>query len=246
MDKTKIYEKYLFESKSIGNLEFFLDEETFTPTQTTTSIINASLNLINDGDKILDLGCGCGIVAIIIAKLNDKSVSLCASDISNTVNEIVTLNSEKHNVEIEVRKSDIFSSWSGSKFDTIINDISGVAEEVANISPWFNNISCDTGAGGDNLINKVLEESPDFLNENGKLIFPVISFSNENKILNLADEIYGNVKLLKKDYWPAPKELLDNISLLRKLKKEGLILFDEKFGSVIGYTAVYEASLSSN
>ena len=49
------------------------------------------------------------------------------------------------------------------------------------------------------------------------------------------------MKLLKKDYWPAPKELLENIELLRKLKKKGLISFEEKFGSVIGYTAVYEA-----
>ena len=51
------------------------------------------------------------------------------------------------------------------------------------------------------------------------------------------------MKLVKKDFWPAPKELLDNIDLLRHLKNEGLILFEEKFGSVIGYTAVYEASL---
>lgn len=235
--------EYLFENKSVGNFEFFIDEDTFIPTQTTTSIINHSRTLINDGDKVLDLGCGCGIVAIIIANLNNKNFSLYASDISNTVEEIVNLNAKKHNVEIDVRRSDIFNAWKGFKFNTIINDISGVAEEVAKISPWFNNISCDTGAGGDNLINKVLKQSPDFLHKNGKLVFPIISFSNEKEIIKLAGEIYGDVKLVKKDFWPAPKELLDNIDLLRHLKNEGLILFEEKFGSVIGYTAVYEASL---
>ena len=240
MNATK---KHLFKNKSIGDFEFFIDDETFIPTQTTTSIIDSSLKLINDGDKILDLGCGCGIVAIIIANLKSKNLSVCASDISNTVEEIVKLNAEKHNVKIEVRRSDIFEAWSGFKFNTIINDISGVAEEVAKISPWFNNISCATGIGGDNLINKVLRESPDFLHKNGKLIFPIISFSNEKEILKLANQIYGDVKLLKKDFWPAPIELIENINILNKLKGEGLISFEEKFGSVIGYTAVYEASI---
>ena len=67
--------------------------------------------------------------------------------------------------------------------------------------------------------------------------------SNENEIINLAKKVYSDVKLLKKDLWPAPKELLDNIDLLRRLKADGLVSFEEKFGSVIAYTAVYEASL---
>ena len=237
------FQKYSFQNKSIGDFEFFVDKETFRPTQTTTSIINSSSTAINNGDKILDLGCGCGIVGIIIAHINTENFKLFASDISSTVEEIVKLNAEKHNVNIEVKKSDIFRAWNGYKFNIIINDISGVAEQIAKISPWFDNISCNTGVGGDNLINKVLKQSPDFLHKNGKLIFPIISFSNEKEILKLANDIYGNVKLVKKDFWPAPRELIENISLLRQLKDEGLISFEEKFGSVIGYTAVYEASL---
>lgn len=107
------YKKYLFKDKIIGEYDFFVDEDTFTPTQTTTSIINSSLELVDNGDKILDLGCGCGIVGIIIAKKTNKNFSLYASDISNTVEDIVKLNATKHNVNIEVRKSDIFDSWNG-------------------------------------------------------------------------------------------------------------------------------------
>jgi methylase of polypeptide subunit release factors len=230
-------------NKKTGDFKFYLDDNTFIPTQTTSAITEAAIETINTSSKVLDLGCGCGIVAILLSKNLPFTLDLYASDLSDTVEEIVNMNAAKHNVEIDVRKSDIFETWYGFKFNTIINDISGVAEEVAKISPWFDNISCDSGAGGDKLINKVLKQSPDFLHDNGKLIFPIISFSNENEILKAANKIYGSVRLLKKDFWPAPKELSDNIALLKSLKKEGLVSFDEKFGTVVGYTSVYEASL---
>lgn len=239
----KIFE---WNNKKTGDFKFYLDDNTFIPTQTTSAITEAAIETINTPSKVLDLGCGCGIVAILLSKNLPFTLDLYASDLSDTVEEIVNMNAAKHNVEIDVRKSDIFETWHGFKFNTIINDISGVAEEVAKISPWFDNISCDSGAGGDKLINKVLKQSPDFLHDNGKLIFPIISFSNENEILKAANKMYGSVRLLKKDFWPAPKELSDNIDLLKSLKEEGLVSFDEKFGTVVGYTSVYEASLLGN
>ena len=99
------YQKYAFKSKSIGDFEFFIDEETFTPTQTTTSIINSSLTMINNEDKILDLGCGCGIVGIIIANLNNKNFKLFASDISSNAGDGMTKKghtNNKNNNEIHV------------------------------------------------------------------------------------------------------------------------------------------------
>ncbi len=229
-----------FSDKDLGNFEFKIDNNTFVPTHTSNLIIKSALKIIKNEDmSILDLGCGCGVVAIIISKLTKANLNLFASDISDTVEGVVNENSLTHGISINVRKSDIFNAWSGHKFDLIINDISGVASEIAKISPWFKNISCEAGKDGDLLVNKVISDSAEYLNDNGKLIFPIISFSNKESILNMARSKFNNVELMMKQDWPAPNEMLKSEVLLKKLKKDGCIDYKFSFGKLIGYTEVY-------
>ena len=71
-----------------------------------------------------------------------------------------------------MKKKVMFYAWDDHKFDLIINDISGVAQDIAKISPWFKNISCEAGKGRDLLVNKVISESAEYLNDNGKIDIP--------------------------------------------------------------------------
>ncbi len=229
-----------FSDKDLGSFKFKIDNSTFVPTHTSNLIIKSALKIIKNEDmSILDLGCGCGVVAIIISRLAKANLNLFASDISDSVEDVVNENSLTHSVSINVRKSDIFDAWDDHKFDLIINDISGVAQDIAKISPWFKNISCEAGKGGDLLVNKVISESAEYLNDNGKLIFPIISFSNKESILNKARSRFNNVELIMKQDWPVPNEMLESKILLEELKKDGYIDYKFSFGKLIGYTEVY-------
>jgi cyclopropane fatty-acyl-phospholipid synthase-like methyltransferase len=230
---------YLFKDKVLGNYNFLLDNQTFLPTQTSNCIIHAALKVLDKPSSVLDLGCGCGIVAILVAKHSTYEMNLSASDLSETVIDVVNKNAKEYGVTIDVRKSDIFNAWEQEKFDLIINDISGIAEEVALISPWFKNISCEAGEGGNLLVDSVIDNAHKYLNKDGKLVFPVISFSNKEAILGKAKSTYMNVDLVERQEWPAPQEMLENIELLEKLKIKGLIDYELKFGKIIGYTEIY-------
>lgn len=231
--------KYIFKDKVLGNYSLLLDEQTFVPTQTSSCIIHSALKVINKNSSVLDLGCGCGVVAILIAKHSAYELNLSASDLSETVKDIVKKNSEEYDVSINVKKSDIFSAWEQENFDYIINDISGVAMEIASISPWFNNVSCKTGEGGNLLVNEVIDNAHKHLNQDGKLIFPVISFSNKEAILEKANSTFKNVDLVERQEWPAPRPMLEHIDILERLKNKGFIDYKIKFGQIIGYTEIY-------
>ena len=233
--------KYIFKDKLLGNYNFELDDQTFVPTQTSNCIIHASLKVIDKPSSILDLGCGCGVVAILKAKHAKYDINLSASDLSDTVEVVVKKNAKEYGMNIDVRQSNIFDAWEKKNFDLIINDISGVAEEIALISPWFKNISCEAGEGGNLLVNSVIDNAHKHLNPDGKLIFPVISFSNKEAILDKAKDIFNNVELVERQEWPAPQEMIQNIDILERLKEKGLIDYKLSFGKVIGYTEIYSA-----
>ena len=213
----------------------------FAPTATSDFLISAVAASIDKVDKLLDMGCGNGIVGIALSKLNKANTIYC-SDISTEAIKIAKLNIKLNNCEGEVVNSNIFSNWHGYKFDIIVDDISGISEEVAKLSSWFENVPCDAGIDGTANIEEVLNDARNFLNNSGKIFFPVISLSNTRKILNIANKNFKNIKKISHNKWYLPKELSSNLNLLEKLKKDGCIDYCQKFGELICWTDIYSAN----
>jgi len=221
-------------------------EKVFTPTGTTESVIEAVLENNKEKKKTLDLGCGCGVIGLSLFIHGLINEPLYASDLSETAIEDVIKNAKKKSCEIVAKKSNLFSEWKNKKFEMIVCTVSQIAEEVAPISPWFNSTDCATGAGGDKLINEVIENIEKHASENGcKFYFPVISLSDVNSIILHAQKFFKNLKKVKRRNWPLPETMLGKIDFLRKLKKENKVDFKERFGVVICYTEVYQATLDS-
>ena len=91
----------------------------------------------------------------------------------------------------------MFGPWKNKKFDLIVESVSAISEPVANRSPWYNkNIPCHAGIDGTKLVNEILLKAKNYLKKDGKIIFPIVSFSKKEKIINLAKKNYKKVKLL--------------------------------------------------
>ncbi len=127
----------------------------------------------------------------------------------------------------------------------IIDDVSGIAEPVARISPWFGEaIPCSSGSDGSDLTRAVLREAGLHLRPNGVLFFPVISLSSRARILAEARAHFGDVCLVASQSWRLPDQMLPQISFLRRLQNEGSIDFREMLGMVVCSTEIYSARLS--
>ncbi len=71
------------------------------------------------------------------------------------------------------------------KFDYIISDIAAIADEVANISPWYKNCINNAGADGTKNVIEFLKNANSHLNKNGAIIFPIISLYKKKNNFNL-------------------------------------------------------------
>ena len=215
----------------------------FSPTDTTKILAKSVINSINSPGKILDLGCGSGIVGLLLWKFGLVKDCLYLSDVSeNAVNNAVE-NCRLNNCKAIVKAGAVYEPWKGEKFDVIVDDVSGIAQSVAKKSPWFENVPCVTGEDGTLLTIEVLKKSREYLTDKGVLFFPVISLSNCTKIKEEAEKYYSNVELVGRSDWPLPSELTNDPDFLKKQHHKNNIELVTKFGMYLGYTEIYKASV---
>lgn len=224
----------------------FIESEkgVFFPTDTSNILIEASRKAILSPKKILDLGCGCGLIGIALAKLGLCKGPLHASDISREAVNLARKNLENMSMEHVIRCGSLFEPWKGEKFDVIVDDVSGISDDIAKISPWYpEGVPCQAGRDGTKWITRVIEQSKEHLTPGGLLIFPVLSLSNEEKILRVLKKTYRSYEMLAKKNWFMPDTIAERTDILLPLINEGSISCQKKYGKWIWSTSAYKAEL---
>jgi len=204
------------------------DPAVFRPTVTTTLLVTEVLRSGVAGRAVLDLGCGSGPIAIAMARAGAAPVY--ASDLMAEACDLTGRNAARNGVadRIRVARGDLFEAVGGLRFDVVVDDVSGVAEEVAVVSSWFPPQVPLGGSDGTSLAIAMLRQSPQHLRAGGQLFFPVLSLSNGAKIVAVAREIFGDrLELAASRLIPFNQELKDNLATLERLRDEGLITFEQ-------------------
>ena len=224
-------------------LEFVTQEGVFFPTDTSELLIAGALKTIRKPGRTLDLGCGVGVLGLTLAKSGLVEGTLCASDLSPEAVRLAGENAKRHGVSMDARVGSLFEPWHGRVFDCIVEDVPGITEEVAAFSRWFpKSIPCASGLDGAELAVRVIREAPLHLSPGGTLIFPILSLSDTDRLLDAAQGAFENVVRVQKRLWSLPEEMRPHMDFLMKLKAEKKVRLEEKFGLVLWYTEVYAAS----
>ncbi|MCX5696443.1 MAG: methyltransferase [Candidatus Omnitrophica bacterium] len=213
----------------------------FSPTGTSALLIEAARDNIKKPGRLLDLACGSGVIGLFLYKLGLLKPPLYASDLSCPSVACAKKNAALHNCPVEIRRGSLFEPWKNEKFDYIINDVAGIAEDVAKISPWYKGVPCRSGIDGTLLVTEIIEKAPGHLSKKGVLFFPVISLSNTEKILKTARNKFPRVKRLLHKEWLLPEKMNKYAGVLEELRNKKYIRFSEKFGMTIWFTDIYAA-----
>jgi methylase of polypeptide subunit release factors len=204
----------------LGPLDLILGETTFAPTTISTLVADAMD--VSEGDVVIDVGTGTGVLAIIAAKLGASRV--LAVDNSPEVEDVGRANAEAHGVSdrIEFHQGDLFDPIDeGIEADVIIGDVSGVPDSLAAVSGWF-----PTGVGGgprgSELPIRMLREAVRRLRPGGRVFLPTGSLQDETAILEAARAVYSKVASLKEKMIPLPS-LIAESETLKSLIADGIV-----------------------
>ena len=234
-------QKYTCKLNDTQSFEVKLLESVFHPTGTSDEIIKSVSANISSPGKILDLGCGAGVVGFALYILGKSEGPLFCSDLSGDAAALIKENASDLGIPVVARHGSVFEPWLGESFDYIVDDISGIAQDVAKVSPWFRETSCESGEDGSDLVIEAINSAASHLKENGKFFFPILSLSNTEKIIDVANENFKDVKRISHKQWKLPDELSGHLDMLMELKAKGWVDFEEKYGWQLWSTDVYRA-----
>lgn len=223
-------------------IELASDPLVFQPTLTTALLADQVLAAGVNMRTVLDLGCGSGPIAITLALAGAHHVY--ATDMMSRACELARRNASLNDVatRITVLEGNLFEPVQHLKFDLIVDDVSGVAEEVARMSSWFPPDVPLGGFDGTVLTIEMLNQSEQHLARGGRLFFPVLSLSNSAKIVSVAKDIYGDrLTRVASRLIPFNHELKSNLGHLLRLRDLGVIQFQQSRSRLLWSLDIYRA-----
>src|SRR3989442_7478216 len=175
--------EFSYRDKKLGDTQavsVVTARDVFHPTSTTVLLVRAARRALANGPPrrtVLDLGCGSGIVGVVLANLLPPITHVCASDLSAAAVRLARRNAARNGVAVDCRRGSLFEPWPGERFDMIVDDVAGGSEPVPRASGGDPpRVPSDAGQDGTPLVPPLPQPAPNLLPPGGRLGFPVLAF----------------------------------------------------------------------
>jgi len=239
--------EYVYRDKKLGDptpITLETAPDVFRPTSTSVLLLRAARHLLEQqaAPSVLDLGCGCGVVAVVLAGPAGNGAKVSASDVSPAAASLTLKNAAKNGVAVECRSGSLFEPWTGRRFSLIVDDVAGVAEPLDRLSGWYpGDVPSEAGPDGTRWILEVLDQAPNYLEPGGRLVFPVITLAREDTVLARARARFGSVRLLEEQWYPLSEALTPHMPLIERLAGEGRVRLQQQGSRTCWATMIYLA-----
>ena len=131
---------------------------------------------VNQGETVLDVGCGYGPLGLSLAKAYGVQATMV--DINNRALDLARQNAERNKVEATVFQSNIYEQVEGH-FDHVISN------------PPIR--------AGKQVVHEIIEKSKDFLETGGHLTIVIQKKQGAPSAKSKMEEVFGNCEIVKKD-----------------------------------------------
>ena len=131
---------------------------------------------VNQGETVLDVGCGYGPLGLSLAKAFGVQATMV--DINNRALDLARQNAERNKVEATIFQSNIYEQVEGH-FDHVISN------------PPIR--------AGKQVVHEIIEKSKDFLEIGGDLTIVIQKKQGAPSAKSKMEDVFGNCEIVKKD-----------------------------------------------
>jgi len=157
-------------------------EDVYEPAEDTFLVANSLAQIVKEGDTFLDIGTGCGILAIIAAR---KAKKVIATDVNPHAVKCAKLNAKVNGVshKMKVRLGDLFQpTLKTERFDVIVFNAPYLPSSQREQRTWIGRAWAG-GFIGRQFIDRFVKEAPHYLKRNGKILLVQSSLANIDETL---------------------------------------------------------------
>lgn len=174
--------------KSLRKKIFYADicfevyEKVYEPAEDTFLIADTLNRTVAEGDTVLDVGTGCGILAVVASK---KAKKVVATDVNPHAVKCAKKNVEVNRVssKVQVRLGDLLEPVSKTeKFSLIVFNAPYLPSTQNECRSWK---SCAWAGGstGRRIIDRFIESAPNYLETNGRILLVQSTLSDIEETL---------------------------------------------------------------
>lgn len=177
------------------DLIFQVFEKVYEPAEDSFLAADSLTQVVKEADTVLDIGTGCGILAIIAAR---KAQKVIATDINPRAVKCAKLNVENNHVysKIEVRQGDLLQPIQKTeKFNVIVFNAPYLPASRREEKTWIG-LAWAGGPNGRRLIDQFIVEAPHCLKRNGKILLVQSSLADIDETLRKFQEANLEAKLI--------------------------------------------------
>jgi release factor glutamine methyltransferase len=181
------------------NYVFNVDEHVYETAEDT--ILIAEKLAVTKNDTVLDLGTGCGILAIVSAKTAKHVVAV---DINPYAIKCAQKNAKTYGVtrKIDFLQGDLFQAIKNNqRFSLILFNSPYLPSEPGEEKSWIGKAWAG-GPDGRNVINRFITGVPDWLTEKGKVLLVQSSLSDPEKTIEMFNELKFQAKIVSEVKFP--------------------------------------------
>ena len=163
-----------------ADCEFRISENVYEPAE--DSFLFAENLTVDEGDVVLDMGTGCGILGIVAAGRAKKVVEV---DINPDAVHCARENAELNRVvdKMHFVQGDLFAPFRNEqKFDLILFNAPYLPTDSRDDHSWLGRAWAG-GVAGRQVIDRFIREAPQYLKENGQLLLMQSTLSKVQRTL---------------------------------------------------------------
>ncbi len=186
-----------------------IDDNVYIPAE--DSYLLADNLEIKQGQSVLEIGTGSGIVAMYASRLTDN---ITVTDINFDACELARKNFEDNGIEnIEILFGNLFEPVKNRKFDVILFNTPYLPTEEGEVLDDTINYAFDGGLDGRKVIDIFLNEVRNHLNDNGIVQIIQSSLSGNEETLEKLDQLGFVSEIAAKEHF-----FFEDITLINAYK----------------------------